>query len=313
MINHPLVSVVIPAYNSAATIERAVRSVLTQDYGSIEVIVIDDGSADRTAEIAEAISDNRLRVIRQSNAGPAAARNRGIRETRGEFIAFLDADDEWTPTHLSTCVQSLSPEKVGAAYTFIDHRLQHGKEIYGDRWEQNRLFERVFWPSARMVTSAVVLRRRAIDVIGNFDEALRSREDMDLFIRVAEKFDIVEIPEPLVVKYTHSEQLSILTGTEAAERDYFCVINRAFGRDPARYAPLRATIMAEAGYIWGVTYLGLDQVSRARSYLWRSMRFKFKRRTLWFWARTFVPVWITRRLRQWRASRSHRLEATLKK
>lgn len=310
----PLVSVVIPAYNSQGTVERAIRSALAQDYDPIEVIVVDDGSADRTAEIAEAIGNKRVRVIGQANAGPAAARNQGIRESRGEFIAFLDADDQWIPAHLSSCLKMfLNQPKVGAVYSLIDHRLQNGREIYGDRWERNRLFERVFWPSARMVTSGVVLRRRVFDEVGIFDKSLRSREDMDLFIRAGEKYEVIEIPKPLVIKYTHAEQMSVLTSNELAERDYFRVIERAFERDLARYQPVRRTIMAEAWYVWGVTYLGLDQVGRARRYLWRSMRSRFKSRAAWFWARTFVPVWITRWLRKWRASRSLRPEATSNK
>ena len=89
----PLVSVVIPAFNAARVIARAVHSVLEQDWQPIEVIVVDDGSTDGTVEAVEALGAPELRVIRQANTGAAAARNRGIRESRGAFVAFLDADD----------------------------------------------------------------------------------------------------------------------------------------------------------------------------------------------------------------------------
>ncbi len=314
MVKPPLISVVIPAYNSQGTIERAVRSALTQDYDPIEVIVVDDGSEDRTAEVVRSIADGRIRLVRQPNAGPAAARNRGIGESRGEFVAFLDADDEWIPVHLTSCMKIFAERQdVGTVYSWIEHRLKNAQEIYGDRWERHRLFERVFWPSVRMVTSGVVMRCCVLDKIGVFDETLRSREDIDLFIRAGEQYEIAELPEPQVIKYTHAAQMSVLTKTEAAERDYFRVIERALARAPGRYGPVRRTIMAEAWYVWGVTYLGLDRPARARQYLWRSMRSQFKPRAARFWARTFVPVGITRWLRQRRASRSLRLEATLKK
>ncbi|MEN6625975.1 MAG: glycosyltransferase [Candidatus Sumerlaeia bacterium] len=298
----PLVSVVIPAYNSEAMVGRAVKSVLSQDYSPLEVIVVDDGSSDGTAAAAEALGDSRVRVIRQTNAGPAAARNRGIRESNGEFIAFIDADDEWLPEHLRKSIEMFaSSPDAGLVYSLIDDRLENGeREIYGERWERNRLFDRVFWPSAKMVTSGVVLRKAALEKVGLFDETLHSREDHDLFIRAGECFATRELPEPLTIKYRHGNQISSLTKDEAAEADYFNVIERAFARDPARYEPARATIMAEAWYVWGVTHLGRNQPARARQYLWRSMNSRFKWRAAWFWARTFVPVALAVRLRRWR-------------
>src|SRR5262245_39247658 len=102
----PLVSVVIPAFNAGQTLARAVRSALTQDWARKEIIVVNDGSTDDTHRVAESFGDS-LRCLAQPNGGIAAARNRGIEESRGEFIAFLDADDEWLPSRLSAC---LTPE-----------------------------------------------------------------------------------------------------------------------------------------------------------------------------------------------------------
>jgi len=101
----PEVSVVIPLYNKAPYIARALASVITQTCQDFEVIVIDDGSTDGGAEIVRRLDDTRIRVIRQENRGVSAARNRGIESARTDFIAFLDADDEWTPTHLEALLR----------------------------------------------------------------------------------------------------------------------------------------------------------------------------------------------------------------
>ena len=105
-----LVSVIIPLYNKARYIKRAVQSVLNQTFENFELIIVDDGSTDESLEIVRGITDDRLRVIQQANAGPGAARNRGMDESSGEFLAFLDADDEWTPHFLERTVLVLKEQ-----------------------------------------------------------------------------------------------------------------------------------------------------------------------------------------------------------
>ena len=99
------VSVIIPLYNKALHVRNALTSISRQSYEDWEGIVVDDGSTDGSAEVAASFPDKRFRIIRQPNAGPGAARNRGITEARGQYLAFLDADDEWFPDYLDTAVR----------------------------------------------------------------------------------------------------------------------------------------------------------------------------------------------------------------
>lgn len=109
------VSVIIPLFNKAPFIERALRSVAAQTFADFEIIVVDDGSTDGGLTIVEKFTDSRLRIVGQENAGPGAARNRGLREARGEFVAFLDADDEWLPEYLAENLHSLNEPGANAA------------------------------------------------------------------------------------------------------------------------------------------------------------------------------------------------------
>ena len=270
---HRSVSVVIPARNAGQTVARAIESALAQRYDALEVVVADDGSTDDTREVAERYA-GRVRVVSQPNRGAAAARNLGFREARGEFVAFLDADDEYLPGRI---VKGLAPmtadAAVGATFCRLYRAYVDGsRDIYGDAYARCRAFAEHLWPSSHVQTSGATCRRSAVERVGPFDESLQSHDDLDLWIRIAEAFRTVEIAEPLAVFHDTPGSYSKRWDGARSEADYYRVIDRALERAPERYAAHRATITADAHLHWGILYLVRADHARARGFLVKSIR-----------------------------------------
>ena len=199
MNNEPVISVIIPAYNVGQYLAAAINSALQQTRAPDEIIVVDDGSTDKTPEVAKSFG-GRVKYLRQENAGPAAARNLGIREAKCEWVAFLDGDDLWLPWHLSEVM------KVKARYP--DAALFCGRTIDIDedfRYPgQKRPVVARKMPLGEFVrcnpvaTSTVVVRKDAVISTGGFDPAFRGPEDYDLWMRIAADYHIIYIDIPLV-------------------------------------------------------------------------------------------------------------------
>lgn len=203
-----LVSVVIPAYNAEATIDDTLRSVRSQTHRDLEIIVVDDGSTDRTTSVvkAHAAVDSRVTLIAQENAGVAAARNAGWQSARSAFIAFVDADDLWAPSKIERqldLILSGGPQ-VGLVYTWwalIDehNRIRckvQGRDIAGDVLEQTLMGNFVGHASSPLI------RRQALVEAGGFDSGLRDAgihgcEDMLIYHRIARKYHFGLIPDHL--------------------------------------------------------------------------------------------------------------------
>ncbi|HLZ39503.1 MAG TPA: glycosyltransferase family A protein [Candidatus Sulfotelmatobacter sp.] len=186
----PLVSVVIPAYNTAPLIRECLDSVLAQSFQDFEVIVVNDGSPD--TELLEQNLEpyaTRVRYLKQSNRGPSAARNLGIRESRGRYIAFLDSDDVWLPQHLAAQIAILQADpSLGLVYG--DSLLKRDGSIFGRTFERESQihtvnFETLLQERCTVTTSAAVASRQALMEAGLFDESMRRCEDFDLWLRMA--------------------------------------------------------------------------------------------------------------------------------
>jgi glycosyltransferase involved in cell wall biosynthesis len=203
----PLVTVVIPAYNAAAFLRDAIESVLAQTYRPLEVIVVDDGSTDDTAAIAQSFGPP-VRCIRQANARQAAARNRGIREAAGELFAFLDADDTWDEEKLAKQVARLERDAdLGLVYCCVREVDAAGRSgAYRQARLRGRAWREVLLgvPGGGVCGSTFVVPRRVLDAVGLFDESLAPCEDTELLWRVASAFPIDFIDEPLVCYRVHT-------------------------------------------------------------------------------------------------------------
>ncbi len=185
--NGPLVSVIIPTYNRAFTIERAVNSVLDQNWAPLELIVVDDGSTDETARILAArSSDRRLTLLRQNNRGVSAARNLGILHSKGELTAFLDSDDEWLPGKLAAQVDFMAANPTARLVQTREIWMRNGRRVNPGRKHLKKAGD-IFLDSVKLCLispSAVMLRRQVLDEVGLFDETLPAAEDYDLWLRI---------------------------------------------------------------------------------------------------------------------------------
>jgi len=196
-------SVIIPTYNRRAIVVEAIRSVLNQTCTDFELIIVDDGSTDDTApRIASLFSDPRLRLIRQENRGPSAARNRGATHAKGRILAFLDSDDLWLPRKLE--VQALefgeSPDLLITQTEEIWMRNEVRKQPAPRHRKQGGDFFHRAVDLCLVSPSAAAIRRDFFQDIGGFDEDLPAAEDYDLWLRILARDPIALNPEPLVIK-----------------------------------------------------------------------------------------------------------------
>jgi glycosyltransferase involved in cell wall biosynthesis len=204
----PLVSAIIPTYNREHIIGEAVESALGQTYSNVEVIVVDDGSKDDTLERLKQFGD-RIRVIRQANAGPAAARNRGIEESRGELIAFLDSDDLWLPEKIERQVTLLerAGESVPCCLCNILMKWNSGDRASFDiAWLRSSAEEgiwlnvdEVLATRSVLFNQGIMIRRSVLDKIGMFDASIKYLEDVEFPLRLSLEGPWAFIKAPLVV------------------------------------------------------------------------------------------------------------------
>lgn len=206
----PAVSVVIPTFNRRHLVGDAVESALAQTWRDREIIVIDDGSSDGTAEYLRERFGERIRLIVQENGGISCARNRGISEARGSWVAFLDSDDKWLPRKLETQMSWIEehPEvrflcsRFRAYEIGREDQLRFGPDDFSDRFE-DLLASRNFIP-----TSTVMVHGRCFAEVGAFDSSIPTFEDFDLWLRLAARYPYDCVPEILVEYREHPQNIS---------------------------------------------------------------------------------------------------------
>lgn len=223
----PKVSVVVPAFNRATTIGRSIDSVLNQTFDDFELIIVDDASTDDTIGVVAQYTDRRIRLLRHSaNGGVSAARNTGLQTARGQYVAFLDSDDEWSPRKLAKQVNQLNSlgDNVGLVYTGALVKDHLGRSEYrapryrGDIYRQ-LLVDNVITGSA----SGVMVRRSICQKVGGFDETLPAREDVDYWLRIAQHSLVDYLPEALVTIHASdsADRISLSRSSLVEGRELF--------------------------------------------------------------------------------------------
>lgn len=220
----PTVSVIVPTYNRATLACRAIRSVLGQTYRDFEVLLVDDASTDDTESMVQALGDARIRYLRQpENRDVSAARNRGMRAARGQFIAFLDSDDEWLPDKLEQQLEVMrkAPPCVGLVYTGAVRRHDDGSEcIRLPKHRGDVLAELLLFNITDAGSASVLMRRNVVRVVGFFDEGIPAMEDYDYWIRVARFYHFDFVNQPLVRYYEvqRDDRRSLLCDSDVRAR-----------------------------------------------------------------------------------------------
>ena len=192
------VSVVIPVFNGAAFLSGAIKNIAQQGYQPLEIIIVDDGSTDRTSEIAADFKDQ-VKYVYQSNQGPAAARNKGLEIARGSIIAFLDADDQWQKKSLTVMFEGInqSPE---TEIVMGKVRLWRLKEDKSEEFSE---------PGVALCNGCALFRKKVFNKVGLFDPALRYGEDLDWFMRAREcKVSIMMLDQVFLLYRRHQSNMT---------------------------------------------------------------------------------------------------------
>ncbi|WP_431065171.1 glycosyltransferase family 2 protein [Methylotuvimicrobium sp.] len=307
------ISVVIPAYNSAEFIADAVHSILKQTRPITEIIIVDDGSTDNTQQIVEALPGP-ITYVKQPNQGPSAARNTGIKAANSEWIAFLDADDQWTSDKIDKQLKLLRkiPELVLIAGDMAEidksgqlitesvldkHHLLNKFQAIQDRAIPNALAELVtknFIP-----TGTVLVNKSALLEAGLFNQTIRFGEDLELWAKIAAKHPITCIPEVLMLRRQHGNNATQLTAALLSDlvkvmtsiRNYAAKELSLQNIDPNR---LVANAYADLGY-WHFSEYDLITARQAFS---ASLKEKPNKRALLYWLACLMPAGIVKMLRK---------------
>lgn len=241
----PKISVVIPVYNGAKTIRETLESVLNQTFSDFELIVIDDGSSDSTVNIVNQIQDSRLKVFSYSNAGTAMSRNRGIYQSTGEYISFIDADDLWTADKLEAQLKALENNpQTAVAYSWTNCIDESSKFLRrgGHTTANGDVYAQLLVVNFLANGSNPLIRKQALKEVGEFDKSLVGTEDWDMWLRLAARFHFVAVPTPQILYRQIPDSVS--SNVARQEKEVLKAINLAFSRAPESLGYLKKYALA---------------------------------------------------------------------
>jgi len=235
----PVVSVVIPTYNSALTVVAAVESALNQTHSETQVIVIDDGSTDDTARRLVPYLE-KIQYLVQENVGRSAARNRGIRAANGRYVAFLDSDDWWLPRKVEILAAVLDANpRVGLVYSscfLVQATGAQAPQRYAATQDDHGsyVFEELAMRNFIGSPSNVMIRSDVVQAVGGFDETLHAYEDWDLYLRIAADYPVAYVAQPLTLYRLHAGRQFDHMVTWNAANDWFRIVDRLFEQPTIR-------------------------------------------------------------------------------
>ena len=235
-----IVSVIIPVYNGEKTIEQTISSVLNQTLTDFELIIINDDSKDGTLEIVHQIKDPRIKVFSYARSGVSASRNYGIAHACSEFVAFLDADDLWTPDKLEAQLKVLQENpQAGVAYSWTNCIDESGKFLRPASHisASGNVYEKLLLTNFLDSGSNLLVRREAFNEVGVFDESVSPAEDWDMWLRLAARYHFVAVPSPQVLYRVYPNSSS--ANVWKLEAACLQVIERAFQQVPQSLKPLK--------------------------------------------------------------------------
>ena len=242
------VSIVIPACNAMDYLPETLANVLHQTLENFEVIIVNDGSSDGIENwFSSNVSDARVKLISQANKGLSGARNTGIQQAQGAYIAFLDADDLWEPEKLQKQVQVLDEDPAaGLVYTWVAYIDKQGKLTGRIRKNdaEGKVWSTLVQHNIVECGSVALVRRECFDRVGLFDESLRALEDLDMWLRLAQHYAFRGILEPLVYYRQHTDSLS--RNWPLMEDCFGKVLGRAFDSAPSEFASIKSRSYAQA-------------------------------------------------------------------
>jgi glycosyltransferase involved in cell wall biosynthesis len=306
----PRVSVIVPAHNAERTIGETIRSVRAQTFSDFELIVIDDGSTDRTLDRLEAAGDSRLQVFSYENAGESRAFNRGIARATGEFVAFLHADDLWTPDKLESQVAALEARPAaGVAYSWTRFVDRDGCDLYEQRpvFFEGDVYRELLVANFTCSGSNVLVRRQAVEAAGGFDVSLEVSPDWEFCVRLAARWPFVVVPRHQILyrQWSGSKSSSMAATPESWEERGIRTIERVFEAVPADLQPLKkrrlATFYLHFAHRTLVSAADRASARLAGRNLWRALRLdpRLVRDPA---GRRVLARWLLMRVLPWRAA-----------
>ncbi|MBI5874104.1 MAG: glycosyltransferase [Candidatus Omnitrophica bacterium] len=276
----PNVSIITPVFNGAKFLDKTIASVFSQTYEDYELIIVDDGSTDNARSIAEGYVrrfPDKIRYIYQANGGHAKARNTGLKEARGQFIAFLDADDLWLPSRLEEEVRVLeSDPSVGLVHANTVRITEQGELIRVNQRDKRYLsgiiFEYLFLRKADISIPTVLVRKNCLEKVGFFDENLTRLgcEDRELWLRIAEKYKVYYLDKVLAQYRVNIESASKDRSRMLKGRYY--VIEK-FASANKKYSHLRKMALARVHRDLADDFLVNGQKADARAQYINALRF----------------------------------------